>query len=129
MLILVLIGSVWMTLERDRCSRRRTVHVNNFNIYKALDARARGHSVKLSMTRYNDTMNVQVSEKPNARADQTGAMGRFRMFIRFQSGFWYRCQTRSRRGPSQHRSCRSHVLLHCMGRNCHWDEEMIRKRV
>jgi len=41
-LVLTMIGSVWMTpWERDRLLTKNSVHVNNYNIYKALDARAR----------------------------------------------------------------------------------------
>jgi hypothetical protein len=114
--------------ERDRLSTKNSVQINN-TAFTKLWTRALDRSLNLSVAHYNDTVNVHVNEKPNARADQIRAKEQFRMLIRFQSGFWYRCQTRSRRGPSQHRSCRLHVLHHCMHHNCHWDGETIRKRV
>jgi len=79
--------------------------------------------------RHGGTRQRVCKRKPNTRADQTGAKNTLKCFIRFQSGSSCRYQTRSRREPSQHQLCHLHVLLHCMQRNCHWDEETIRKRV
>jgi hypothetical protein len=120
---MVLIGP----MDEAVLSTKNSVQVNNYSIYRALNVRATPfvESQCDMLQRHDDRA---CKRKPNTRAHQT-PRGSSEMFIRFQSGFLYRCHMRSRREPSHHQLCRPHVLLHCMRRSCRWDEETIRKRV
>src|SRR5487761_1603366 len=114
----VLIGSVWMTTLGERCAVvKNSVQVNNYNIYRAPRVRKLRSVVEF----YRDTRQRACKRKPNTRSDQSGAKNILKCFIRFQSGSLCRCQMRSHREQSQHRSSRLRVLLHCMHRNCHRD--------